>query len=168
MEQENKEMRQTIIYLENLYQTLTAQMVSARQDTEIQTQVREVMFRELKGEIKDFQEENEELKTRLDYYVEENKKLEARLDYYMEKTQELQREIKLEKKVVANRLNYYMEDNGRLEHENKKLKDKIEELCSTPEIPEIEKMKENYREEIRSLERHVCNLQTEIDILMGR
>ena len=120
-------MQQTIIYLENLCQTLTAQTASARQDAEIQTQVREVMFRELKGEIKDFQEENEELKTRLDYYVEE-----------------------LKDKI----------------EENKKLKDKIEELRSSPEIPETER--ENYREEICSLERHVCNLQTEIDIMMGR
>ena len=87
MEQENKEMQQTIIYLENLCQTLTAQTASARQDAEIQTQVREVMFRELKGEIKDFQEENEELKTRLDYYVEElkdkieeNKKLKDKIE----------------------------------------------------------------------------------------
>ena len=138
MEQENKEMQQTIIYLENLCQTLTAQTASARQDAEIQTTLSKVMFRELKDELKDFQEENEKLKARLDYYLAENKKLADRLDYYMEKTQELQREIKLEMKVVANRLNYYMEDNGRLEHENKKLKDKIEEL------------------------------QTEIDILMGR
>ena len=161
-------MQQTIIYLENLCQTLTAQTASARQDAEIQTQVREVMFRELKGEIKDFHDENEKLKTRLDYYLAENKKLAARLDYYVEENQESQREIQKENKKVADRLNYYMEDNGRLEHENKKLKDKIEELRSTPEIPEMEKMRENYREEIRSLERHVCNLQTEIDILMGR
>ena len=53
MEQENKEMQQTIIYLENLCQTLTAQTASARQDAEIQTRAREVMVRELKDKIKE-------------------------------------------------------------------------------------------------------------------
>ena len=155
MEQENKEMQQTIIYLENLCQTLAAQTASARQDAEIQTRAREVMFRELKDELKDFHDENKKLNTRLNWCVRELK------DKIWENL-ELQREMK----VVANRLNYYMEELKDKIEENKKLKDKIEELRSTPESPE--EMRENYREEIRSLERHVCNLQTEIDILMGR
>ena len=131
MEQENKEMQQTIIYLENLCQTLTAQTASARQDAEIQTRAREVMFRELKDELKDFHDENKKLNARLNWCVRELKdKIEENL--------ELQREIELEKKVVANRLNYYMEELKDKIEENKKLKDKIEELRSTHEIPEME------------------------------
>ena len=94
MEQENKEMQQTIIYLENLCQTLTAQTASARQDAEIQTRAREVMFRELKDELKDFHDENKKLNTRLNWCVRELKdKIEENL--------ELQREIKFEKVMAA-------------------------------------------------------------------
>ena len=84
-------MQQTIIYLENLCQTLTAQTASARQDAEIQTRAREVMFRELKDELKDFREENKKLNARLNWCVEELKKLQEKI----EENLELQREMKV-------------------------------------------------------------------------
>ena len=85
-------MQQTIIYLENLCQTLTAQTASARQDAEIQTQVREVMFRELKGEIKDFREENEKLKAENRNLKEDIRDAEYVVDRMKEKNEKLKAE----------------------------------------------------------------------------
>ena len=110
MEQENKEMRQTIVYLENLCQTLTAQTASARQDAEYQTRAREVMVRELKDKIK----EKEDRMLHFAY-------LYAKMDRGNKK--------------LADRLNYYARENDRLEKENywlKKDNDRLEKDFPRP------------------------------------
>ena len=85
-------MQQTIIYLENLCQTLTAQTASARQDAEIQTTLSKVMFRELKDELKDFQEENEKLKAENRNLKEEIADAEYLFDGIQEKNEKLKAE----------------------------------------------------------------------------
>ena len=89
-------MRQTIIYLENLCQTLTAQMASARQDAEYQNKLREVMFREWKDENKKLWEENEKLKA-------ENRNLKEEIadaEYLFDRMQEKSEKLKAENRTL--------------------------------------------------------------------